>query len=78
MEALEKFLLEEFYWLHRHPELSFQEVETTAHLRDRLEEYGFRVLDLPLKTGIVAELGEGADRASIPIRTLRRDARLRA
>ncbi len=59
MEALEKFLLEEFYWLHRHPELSFQEVETTAHLRDRLEEYGFRVLDLPLKTGIVAELGEG-------------------
>lgn len=68
MEALEKFLLEEFYWLHRHPELSFQEVETTAHLRDRLEEYGFRVLDLPLKTGIVAELGEGG-----PVTALRAD-----
>ena len=32
MEALENFLRKEFYWLHRHPEVSFEEIETTSHL----------------------------------------------
>lgn len=68
MEILEKFLLEEFYWLHRHPEVSYHEFETTAHLRHVLEEHGFRVLGLPLKTGIVAEIGEGG-----PVTALRAD-----
>ena len=56
MEALENFLRKEFYWLHRHPEVSFEEIETTAHLYNLLVENGVRVLDLSLKTGIVAEI----------------------
>ena len=44
--------------LHRFPELSNQEFETTARLRARLESYQIRVLDLPLKTGLVAEVGD--------------------
>ncbi len=45
--------------LHRHPELSNQEFETTARLRAALEEHQIRILDLPLPTGLVAEVGHG-------------------
>ena len=34
-------LNEWFYWLHRHPELSFQERETAAYVADRLRELGY-------------------------------------
>lgn len=43
--------------LHQHPELSHQEIETTARLRKALEEHDIRILKLPLKTGLVAEVG---------------------
>lgn len=43
--------------LHRFPELSNQEFETTARIRQQLEQHQIRVLDLPLKTGLVAEIG---------------------
>lgn len=43
--------------LHQYPELSNEEFETTARLRQALEEHSIRILDLPLKTGIVAEIG---------------------
>ncbi len=52
-------ITEEFYWLHRHPELSYQEVGTTARLRAALARAGVRVLEVPLKTGLVAEIGTG-------------------
>lgn len=52
-------ITDEFYWLHRHPELSYEEAGTTARLRAVLEEAGVRVLDVPLKTGLVAEVGTG-------------------
>jgi amidohydrolase len=67
-DSMEDFLKETFYWLHRHPELSFEEVETTKHLRHMLEENGIRILDLPLKTGLVAEIGHGE-----PVIALRAD-----
>ena len=44
---------------HRHPELSYEEVETTKRLRDDLAAAGIEVLDLPLKTGLVAKVGTG-------------------
>ena len=31
----EKWLIEQFKWLHRHPELGMQERATTAFLKDR-------------------------------------------
>lgn len=45
-----------FAWLHRHPELSFEEYETTAHIRSFLEHHGVPILPLELKTGLVAEI----------------------
>ncbi|WAH61565.1 amidohydrolase (plasmid) [Pseudomonas silvicola] len=43
--------------LHRFPELSNEEFETTARIRQQLDQHQIRVLDLPLKTGLVAEVG---------------------
>lgn len=52
-------ITDEFYWFHRHPELSYEEVETTKRLREDLAAVGIEVLDLSLKTGLVAKVGTG-------------------
>jgi len=52
-------ITDEFYWFHRHPELSYEEVETTKRLREDLAAAGIEVLDLSLKTGLVAKVGTG-------------------
>jgi len=44
--------------LHRFPELSNHEFETTARIKAVLDQYQIRIVDLPLKTGLVAELGD--------------------
>ncbi|ADU71878.1 amidohydrolase [Pantoea sp. At-9b] len=55
--ALGDYLVAFRHELHRFPELSNQEFETTARLRQQLEQHHIRILDLPLKTGLVAEIG---------------------
>ncbi|MGM9582613.1 MAG: amidohydrolase [Phascolarctobacterium sp.] len=42
--------------LHQYPELSMQELETTARLKGWLTEQGIKVLPLPLRVGLVAEI----------------------
>ena len=42
--------------LHRHPELSFQEVRTTALLKENLIDLGLELIDLGMDTGVVALL----------------------
>ena len=56
------------HYLHQHPELSGQEYQTTAFLREKLEDLGIRVLDSGLKTGLIAEIGKGR-----PVVALRAD-----
>ncbi|MFC4810822.1 amidohydrolase [Paenibacillus sp. GCM10023250] len=43
--------------LHRNPELSLEEFETTASIRRWLEDAGIRVLDYGLRTGVIGEIG---------------------
>ncbi|MBU4683451.1 amidohydrolase [Cedecea davisae] len=45
--------------LHQFPELSLQEVATTARIRDWLQSADIRLLPYELKTGVVAEIGRG-------------------
>ncbi|EMH4161158.1 M20 peptidase aminoacylase family protein [Pluralibacter gergoviae] len=45
--------------LHQNPELSLQEVATTARIRDWLQSAGITLLPYDLKTGAVAEVGQG-------------------
>ncbi|KAA5971514.1 amidohydrolase [Pantoea sp. M_9] len=56
-QQLATFIQNFRHHLHRHPELSNEEFKTTASIRAALEKYEIRVLDLPLKTGLVAEIG---------------------
>lgn len=54
MENLESKLIAYFEWFHRHPELSYEEYETTAKIREILEKEGVEILPYNLETGLVA------------------------
>lgn len=56
--------------LHQYPELSNEEFETTKSIRAWLEEAEIRILDYPLATGVVAEVG---GRKPGPVIALRAD-----
>ncbi len=43
-------------WLHSHPELSFQERETTRRVREELRQAGIDVEDGGLETGLIARI----------------------
>jgi amidohydrolase len=43
--------------LHQHPELSNEEFATTDKIKSWLHQANIRLVDLPLKTGVVAEIG---------------------
>ena len=66
--ALKSFLEETFVWLHSHPELSYEEHETTAKLKELLTDKHITLLGLPLATGAAAEIGRGG-----PLVALRAD-----
>lgn len=53
-EVLQIELETQFKWFHSHPELSYQEYETTSRLKKLLEEHDIEILDLSLDTGLVA------------------------
>ncbi|MNB88670.1 putative hydrolase YxeP [compost metagenome] len=46
--------------LHREPELAYEEFRTTEKLRAWLTAAHIPILDLPLATGLIAEIGNGA------------------
>lgn len=58
-QALGLQLIEVRRSLHREPELSYEEFKTTEKLRKWLTEAHIRILDLPLQTGLIAEIGCG-------------------
>jgi amidohydrolase len=65
--------------LHRHPELSWHEVRTTALVADRVTRAGWRVIELP-RTGLIAEIGDDgpvvglrADLDALPVADLTDD-----
>lgn len=58
-QALSKHLIEVRRNLHQDPELSNEEFRTTAKIREWLTEANIRILDVPLPTGLIAEIGSG-------------------
>lgn len=68
-EALNKRLINIRRALHEHPELAFEEYETTKKLRRWLEEEGITVLDIPaLQTGVVCEIKGEQEGPTIALR----------
>lgn len=53
-------VMEIFDYLHRHPEISWKEVETTKYITNFSKSYGHAVTTFDDCTGVVAEIGEGA------------------
>lgn len=53
---LEEILLEQFQWFHSHPELAFEEFETTRRIREILEKEGVEIMETGLETGLVARI----------------------
>ena len=53
-KALEQKLTGFFEELHMHPELSYEEYETTERIKRELVAAGIEILQTPLKTGVVA------------------------
>ena len=54
--------------LHRRPELSFQEVHTTALLKEKLAGLGLELIDLGMDTGVVALLRGGKPGGTVALR----------
>lgn len=53
-KALEQKLTGFFEELHMHPELSYEEYETTEQIKRELAAAGIEILQIPLKTGVTA------------------------
>ena len=51
---LERKLAEWFEWFHAHPELSYEEYETTAKIKEILKDAGVEILPYSLETGLIA------------------------
>lgn len=58
-QALANQLIEVRRNLHREPELAYEEFKTTEKLREWLTHANIHILDLPLQTGLIAEIGQG-------------------
>lgn len=54
-------------YLHQHPELSGEEVQTTAFIKNFLQKQGITVLNTSLATGVIAEIGT-SDQKTIGLR----------
>lgn len=67
-------------YLHRHPELSNQEYQTTQFIKKMLEKYSVEIIKTNLKTGLIARVGKTgnkvalrADIDALPIKELEQD-----
>ena len=68
MSEHEEDFVNMFKHLHRHPELSFQEVETTSLLKDYLKSLDIEILDYGLETGVIGLLRGAEDGPCIGLR----------
>ena len=62
--------MEIFYWFHRHPELSYEEYDTTAQIKKLLKAADVKILPIPMETGLIAEVKGEKDG---PLQALRCD-----
>ena len=55
--------------LHRHPEVSWQEHQTTAFLKKQLTDLGAEILPLDMPTGVLAELNGNSPGRRVAVRS---------
>lgn len=59
LKEMKPLIEEVFTYLHEHPEISWQEVETTKYLQQLLENEDFQVTTFEDSTGLVVTVGTG-------------------
>lgn len=57
MSTFRERILETFQHLHTHPEISWEETETTAYIKQHLEAAGCKVQTFPDCTGVIGDFG---------------------
>lgn len=67
-EAIQRELKEHRHWLHSHPELSYQEWETTRYLVEQLEKLDIPVTTFPDYPGCIAHLRGGKPGKTVLLR----------
>ena len=72
-EAAEEYIIQQRRWFHQHPELSWEEVKTTDHIVESLEELGYTVHRFPERPGCYAVLTGGKAAANCRTVALRAD-----
>lgn len=55
-EKYDSYIIEQRRYFHAHPELSFEEVETTKAIKQQLEDMGIEVTTFPDYTGLVGHI----------------------
>lgn len=60
LEEHKQAIFEAFHHLHTHPEISWEEIETTKYLKEILASHGCRIRQFANCTGIIGEIGQGA------------------
>lgn len=65
VDRLRSELMHIFDHLHRHPEASWKEFETTAYVKQHLETNGCRIRTFNGMPGVVGEIGEGRPKVGI-------------
>ena len=67
-EELRDEIIKDRRWLHEHPELSFEEKETTAYIAKRLTELGIETELFPEYTGALATIHGAAPGKTVLLR----------
>lgn len=67
-EAIQPWIAQHRHWLHRHPELSFQEWETTRYLIQQLEAMDIPVTSFPDYPGCIAHIKGGKPGKTVLLR----------
>lgn len=65
---MDKDWKEIFCWFHEHPELGYQEYDTTQKIREILEKGGIEIVETSLSTGIVAVVRGSREGKSVAFR----------
>ncbi|RDW18114.1 amidohydrolase [Oceanobacillus arenosus] len=67
-DEMEKDLIQKRRYLHENPELAFEEVNTTAKIKEWLQDHDIPVVSFNLETGVIAEIEGELDGPTIAIR----------
>jgi amidohydrolase len=59
VEKYKQDIMDAFYHLHQHPEIGWEEFNTTDFIRGVLEKQGWRIRTFVNSTGVIGDIGEG-------------------